>query len=289
MDEIEARSNGRVEFERIFGGALGSLEEQPLNLRGRVFDLGAVSAVYSPGLLPVTEAAVLPFLVADWTIMSRVHYDFMNTSWIEAEFAALNAKGLVPYSLEPMEIMSHVAASTIEELKPLKIRAHGGAADALTAAGLIAVAVPWPELPVAAERHVVDAAIIPTPASALDFGFGDIFKYALRVPFYFFHYTLAINLDAWNELPADIQQIMLDTAAEAQAKNVELVTVAIDDAWAAFAELGVEQVPWSKAELATLQELGGVPVWDQWVEDREAEGIPGREILDHLLALIAEY
>ena len=47
------------------------------------------------------------------------------------------------------------------------------------------------------------------PAAAYDFGFGDIFEYWYAyMPFYYFPMTLVMNKEAWEELPADIQQII---------------------------------------------------------------------------------
>ena len=35
-------------------------------------------------------------------------------------------------------------------------------------------------------------------------------------------------------------------------------------------------------ELAAFRKAGGQPVWDEWVVKRDAQGIPGREVLDFL-------
>ena len=50
LDEVEKKTEGRVTFDRVFGGTLGDLGSQPENLQARVFDVGQISYVYSPGL-----------------------------------------------------------------------------------------------------------------------------------------------------------------------------------------------------------------------------------------------
>jgi len=289
MDEVEKRAQGKVKFKRVWGGALGKLPEQPTNIRGRVFDLGNVSAVYSPGILAVETVTTLPFLSDNLRAVQKAQYDFMKSKVVQGQYAALNAQPLLTYTNEALEVISYVRATTIEELKPLKIRAHGGAADALTAAGLTSVGIGWGELPAAFERRVVDAAVVPI-VSARDSGFHELTKYVLRVPIYYFSWTVAINLQAWNALPKDIQRVMLEVAAETPNKNADLFEQKyIPEAWADFRKVGVQEVTWSGKELAKFRALGGEPVWNAWVKDMTAKGHDGRRILDDYRALLTKH
>src|SRR3972149_132061 len=47
MDEVEKRTGGKVKFERIFGGAMGKFGDQMKNIKGRIFDIGLTSIVYT--------------------------------------------------------------------------------------------------------------------------------------------------------------------------------------------------------------------------------------------------
>ena len=287
-EEVEKRTRGAVKFEIIYAGALGKLTDQPVNLQGGLFDLGRLTCLYNPGLYPALTVNTLPFLTEDIRAITLAGMEIVKHPAMQKEFAALNSKELFHWFLDPMEIMSHVPAKTIAELKPLKIRAVGGAADAFTAAGLTPVGIPWGDLASAGERHVVDAACVPVPTTSYDAGLHEIFKYALRVPVHCFHLSMAINLDSWNKLSPDVQKVMLDVAKEAPLKQIEFQDKARSQAWAAFDKSGVQQVQWSKDELSKFKEVGGKPVWEKWVKDMEAKGIPGREILDQFQKLIAK-
>ena len=289
MDEVEARTNGRVHFNRVQGGSLGSIAQTPLLVKDRVTNLGLVTSVYNPAEYALTTVTTLPFLSGDQLAFSLAAYDLMQDPAMQAQYTAQNSLILFNYYSEPMEIVSHVAATTIEELKPLKIRAHGGGADACAAAGLIGVAIPWPDIAQAGETGVIDAAIVPVPSVARDAGLADIFEYALRVPIYYFEYSNVINLDDWNALPSDIQQIMLDLAKEAPRKNYDFFVEAGVGAWADFEAAGVEQVTWSQEELDKFTQIGGEPVQEKWVTDMKAQGLPGQEILDQFHSLISQY
>ena len=289
MDEVERLTDGRVTFERISGGTLGSTEQQPDNLRAGVFDLGEISCVYNPAQYPYTGVSVLPFLTSSMEAMNYAQYDWLQTPEVQAEHRALNTIGLMSWVLEPMEVLSHEPATTLEELKVLKTRAHGGGADALAAVDGVPVAIPWEELASSAERHVIDAAIVPVPITSRDNGFQDIFEYALRVPIYYFQWGLSMNLDTWNSLPADIQQIMLDIAKDSAEKNNEIFNEAMTGAWEDFAAAGVEQVTWSQAELDKFEQGGGPPSWEKWINDTNALGLNGQKIFDDFKEIVGKY
>ena len=46
---------------------------------------------------------------------------------------------------------------------------------------------------------------------------------------------------------------------------------------------GLERIHYSEKQLTELRKLAAGPVWEQWVKDATAEGIPGRELLDFVL------
>ena len=198
MDEVEARTDGRVTFTRLFGGTLGKFAGQPDGLKARSFDVGQLSAVYNPGLYPHATTTIMTFLTDNADAHNLASHEFFNTPDLQAEFDALNQKFMFVGQWVRIEMLSYDHVNTMEELAQIKIRAHGGAADALEAAGITGYAIPWGELPAAAERRVVDAGIMGAPAAAADFGFGDIFEYWYGyMPIYYFPMTLVMNKEAW--------------------------------------------------------------------------------------------
>jgi TRAP-type C4-dicarboxylate transport system substrate-binding protein len=54
--------------------------------------------------------------------------------------------------------------------------------------------------------------------------------------------------------------------------------------FAAYKKRGITLVELGESELAQFRDAAGQPVWDQWVKDREAEGLAGREMLELLVA-----
>ena len=146
-----------------------------------------------------------------------------------------------------------------------------------------------PELAQAAERRVIDGLIIPVPSTARDFGYQRLMKYWVRVNFYRMQYGMAINRDVWNKLPADVKQVMQELARPAAAKGAELWEGEMVKAAGVLKAGGMEEVVWDQDELEKFKRVGGVPVWEKWVADATAKGLPARELLEMFQASMAKY
>jgi len=296
LDEVEERTEGRVTFERIYGGTLSTLFAQSENVTKRVFDVGQVSYVYNPGLYPLGTVTTLPGIEDDSVVWGRACHELSVTEpAMEAEYAALNQKYLFTWALEPMEIASHVPINTLEDFNGLRVRVHGGSAlafEKLRQEGfdVAGVTVPWEELPVAAAEHVIDAGCFPVPITGRDIGLHTIFKYYITpFPVYQFHFATVINLEAWNAIPADLQAVMLEVGDDAVEYTFDYLDAAIEGGLQDLEDAGVIWIDWPDAEMERFRELAGEPVWADWVVEKTAEGLPAQEILDAFQAILATY
>ncbi|GLQ36168.1 hypothetical protein GCM10007939_24520 [Amylibacter marinus] len=287
MDEVEKRTEGKVDFTRIFGGALGKLSGQPENIKVGAFDLGEFSPVYNPGLFPLANVTSLPFMSDDPLAHAKAGHELFKSETVEAEFTAMNQKYLFPGLWTSIQLLSHEPIRTIDDLKAAKIRAHGGAAEILKELDITVYGIPWGELPAAAERKVVTAAIIGSPADAYAFGFGEIFSYWDDEDWFFFPLPVTINLDTWNALPADVQAVIEDLNDEMVVKARSLLEVAEIESHAKLSEQ-TEVVKLDAAEKAKMQDVRDA-AWQSWVAAREADGLPGQAVLDDFLKLLAKH
>ncbi|WP_136443880.1 TRAP transporter substrate-binding protein DctP [Pacificoceanicola onchidii] len=287
MDEVEERTDGRVKFTRLFGGALGKFSGQPTGLKARSFDVGQVSSVYNPGLYPRATLGILPFLSDDVLEHNKIMHDFYSSDDFKQEFDALNQKFMFNGTWIWMQMMSYDEVKTIEDLGEIKIRAHGGSADALTAAGITSYAIPFGELPAAAEKKVVEAVTMGGPSDMVDFGFGDIFPYWYEgLDWYYMPMTLVINKDAWAELPEDIQKIIEDLNAEMVERSMELMLAQQEAAAQTLTgELGVKSVSFNDVDKLVA---AGEASWATWVEGMKESGVDGQALLDAYKAMADE-
>lgn len=287
MDEVEKRTDGQVKFNRIFGGPLGKLSGQPENIKVGAFDMGEFSPVYNPGIFPLANVTSLPFMTDNPMAHAQAGHELFKTPAVEAEFTAMNQKYLFPGQWGSIQLLSHDPIRTIEDLKAAKVRAHGGAAEILKQLDITVYGIPWGELPAAAERKVVTAAIIGSPADAYAFGFGEIFSYWDDVDWFYFPMPVSINLDTWNALPADVQAVMEQVGNETVAQARNLLEEAEVEAHAALTEM-TEVVNLEPAEQAKMDAVRD-STWQSWADAREAEGLPGQAVLDNFMAILKKH
>ncbi len=287
MDEVEKRTEGKVKFTRIFGGPLGKLSGQPENIKVGAFDMGEFSPVYNPGIFPLANVTSLPFMTENPMAHAQAGHELFKTPEVEAEFTAMNHKYLYPGQWGSIQLLSHDPIRTIGDLKEAKVRAHGGAAEILKELGITVYGIPWGELPAAAERKVVTAAIIGAPADAYAFGFGEIFNYWDDVDWFYFPMPVSMNLDTWNSLPADVQQVMEEVGNETVAQARNLLEAEEVEAVKALNEL-TEVVKFDDAEWEKMMGVRNA-AWQSWVDAREADGLEGQLVLDNFLSILKKH
>lgn len=288
MDMVEERTEGRVTFNRLFGGPLGKFTGQPTGIKARSFDVGDTSAVYNPGLYPRSTVAILPFISDNMDAHAKAMHEMQNSDEFKPEFDALNQKFLFNSSWIWIQTMSHVPLTTMDDLADKKIRAHGGSAEALTAAGITSYAIPFGELPAAAEKKVVDVVTMGGPSGMVDFGFGDIFSHWNdNLIWNWFPMTMVMNKDAWDEIPAEDQAIIEEI-------NSEMVDVVLGLVWAqenAAKDALVTDYGTTVVQFEELDKLAafGEQAWSPWIEEMSDKGIDGQGLIDGYKSLYDGY
>lgn len=99
----------------------------------------------------------------------------------------------------------------------------------------------------------------------------------------------SLRNDSWNALPPDIQQIFEETAKDipntTDTRKLEINKKALKSA---VDEYGLQVIELAPEELARWRKVQDT-VRDEWVAELEAQGLPGRKLLEHLDGLLAEY
>jgi TRAP-type C4-dicarboxylate transport system substrate-binding protein len=216
-EEVNKRTNGRVTVEIYFGGALGAPPEL-LNLaKDGAVDISFFPAGNFASAFPLwAEPNSAPFSFN--TIDQAWHASFMIPEQIPAvqeEIQKQNVKLLYSHTLDTYHLFAKKPLLKVEDLKGLKIRAWGAdLPKAFEAVGAVGVQVGIGEVYESLQKGVLDA----TPFH-LEGGYA--FKVHEVAPDVCLWNILTgvgfgafMNMDAWNGLPADVQQVILDTAKD---------------------------------------------------------------------------
>ncbi|SMY06928.1 TRAP transporter substrate-binding protein [Flavimaricola marinus] len=290
-DAVEADSDGRIKIDRFpamqLGGAPPELMDQAID---GVADIVWTVVGYTPGRFPSTEVFELPFMVGDARAASYAYWK-MYEEHMQDEFSDVHILGTwvhgpgMFHTSDPVEVPA--------DLEGMKIR--GGSRlvnQLLELAGATPVGMPVPAVSEGLSKGVIDGTTIPWEVTT-----------SLRVAelvenhtefegpaLYNLTFVLAMNNDAYNNLPADLQQVIDDnsglefsifaggTQADADGPAREVAV-----------ELGnnIITIDAATAESDWLPLVQ--PIYDSWIADMAELGVDGQARIDQARALMAEY
>ena len=104
-----------------------------------------------------------------------------------------------------------------------------------------------------------------------------------------------MNLDTWNSLPTDIQKIFDDYSTVEKARDRgrvwDVKTVeALDNVIIPYdQEHGNPPIYTPPKEEKARWVEAVTPLYEEWIADREAKGLPARAFIDDLLKLAEKY
>lgn len=288
-DQVEEASGGRIEIERFpsmqLGGSPPELIDQAAD---GVADIVWTVVGYTPGRFPTTEVFELPFMVADARAASCAYWTMYEES-MQEEFSSVHMLGTwvhgpgMFHTADPVEVPS--------DLEGMQIR--GGSRlvnQLLELTGATPVGMPVPAVPEALSRGTIDGTTIPWEVTA-----------ALRVPelvenhtgfegngLYTLTFVLAMNNDAYNAMPADLQQIIDDnsglefsvfaggTQADADGPAREL---AVD------AGNNIIMIDQATAEADWMPVVA--PIYETWIAEMSERGMDGQALIARAQELMA--
>jgi len=263
-DKVKERTNGRVEIEifhskQLFGGKeeFGALE------RGDI-DMSAPMDTYNTGAVPELGIASMPFLWPNPRAMQKSLdaglWDLgVNQAMAERGVKVLNVAAGGPYQLYGKGFEIH----SPEDLKGKKVAVSGTAASkAMELIEAAPTSMSSGDLYVALQRGTIDATSRPL-LTGIGRKLYEVLDNVTVVNMSYFATALAINMDSWNKLPADIQEIMQQAANERGEEQLVALEAYMAEAQSLFEKNNVNYHVATPAELAEFQKAVG-PVYDWW-------------------------
>lgn len=241
---------------------------------------------YHPDKHPAYTGLDLPFLpLPDPDTQWAVHDAYHAHPYIQKELARWNA---MPYSSNLLPQYEFIgkgkAPNTLADFKGMRVRAIGGIGDAMRNIGAVPTSVPATEVYTSIERGTVEAASFPSTYAHAAYKIHEVGSW--------FTTNLSpgtqacptlINRNAWAQLPAQYQKLFEEARPQVKQALVKAYGAADEKNLPLF-KRRLTFVTYTPAELAKFHQLGAKPVWDAWVAEMSAKGIPARELLDLIFA-----
>ena len=294
MKKVEAATNGRVKIVSYPAQSLAKAKETFAAVEGGVAEMGWVPLGYYQGQFSLSDVMTLPFIpIPNAAKNSRVLQELYET-FPEMRKPFSGVKVLFLHTSDPYMLATRKPVRNLEDIKGLKIRVMGAEpSSAVKRMGASPVFIPMPGVYEAGEKGVIDAAALPW-AAVSTFRLNEVFRDWTDTPTWLATFVVFMNLDAWNDLPADIQEQVMSVSGVYGAE------FAASSAWGPDILKGIEaktkgtksemeRVVLDAGEFEKWKKLAGLPVWEEWVKRMEKKKLPGRKVLDEALRLLRKY
>ena len=213
VEMIKVLSNGQIEITLFPVGALVPAKEMLDAVSKGSLDMAQVVEGYFVKVVPVSEiAAGIPFLFRDLDESKIFMWDKGFAQVLREGYAKQNVYH-IPWETYPVGLMTKKPVNTVDDLKKMKIRAHGTMADLLGRVGASAVFIPGGELYTALATGVVDGGQWGDAGPMYAMKFHEVLKnYMYPEPIVGAWNSLIVNMDLWKKMTPE-QRAIIEAAA----------------------------------------------------------------------------
>ena len=289
LDSIEKKSNGRIKFQRFYGGTLIGMRDSDAQIEGGVADLGMSSCVYSPTGYKLGKATMGFFArISDPATLLRIHEEFRKKfPELEKEVAHLKQLGWVTTPAE--QIMTcKTPIRKVEDIKGLQLRCLARYSGAISDLGAAVINMSAGDLYVALQKGTIDGLL--GPVDMLEsLRLAEVVKYVTLanlgtppMP------IIGMNWDTWNKLPPDIQKIFKDNSKDLPAAYMEYFSKLVDESFDLSDKQGIERIELPPAEMEKLYEAIDKDSKRKAAE-LDKQGFRGTEMLEEARRLMKKY
>lgn len=274
--ELAERSNGTINVEEFWAGALvNGPDTMSAVAEGRI-DLGHMTVLYNPAQLPLSQVIAIPFVTDDVSKVAEIYTElYENNADYKAEW---DKQGVVPVMFLGVPAGAVGGKDKIEGpefFKGKNVRSSGYVAQGLQLLGANPVALQSPEVYEAIQRGTVEA----WANNILDTAIGDQSLHEVApwvadagLGLYTVNAVL-ISKTRWESMTDEQRKLVKEIAAEAATMAVNELASFDDAACEKLLSVGGGATKWSDDKVKQWSDLVGTSALDAWKKDVQAAGV----------------
>ncbi|WP_417666522.1 C4-dicarboxylate TRAP transporter substrate-binding protein [Roseibium sp.] len=281
-EKVAEKSGGKFEIKLHYGGALSKPRENLDGISFGAFEMAQMCASYHADKNPTLTVLELPFLgVNDLETETKVSMAVYQHPAVKKDLARWTADVLMPSPMPQYNILGGGEAPMhVANFEGMRVRALGGIGKAMETVGAVPTSVTASEAYQAIDSGTVQGVAF-APHAHLSFKTVEAGKWwtanlnpgTVQCP-------VIVNTDALAALPDDLRKILDETVPEAVDHYLATYAKVYDKWWPELEARGIQKIEYSEEDLAAFKAKAGKPIWDQWVAEQTANGIPAQELLD---------
>jgi TRAP-type C4-dicarboxylate transport system substrate-binding protein len=176
---------------------------------------------------------------------------------------------------------------TLAKMEGMRVRATGGIGNAFKAVGATPTSVTSSEAYNAMESGVVDTVAFAQHAHLSFRTIDQATWWSANLNPGTVNCPVVVNIDAYEGL-SDAHRAALDSSIDEAIDHYLANYGSLLDRWETIlAEKNVTKVELAQSELDAFRAVGGEPIQQKWIQDMEAQGIPGQELFDLVKSTLA--
>ena len=286
-DEVNKLTDGRVEIQYFPGQTLTKSKQNYDGVVQGLSDIGFCLFAYSKGRFPLMEAVDLPLGYKSGEVATKVvnavYNKFKPKELSDTQVMYLHAHG--PGIL----FTKGKAIHKMEDLKGVKIRAHGTSALVISALGGTPVTMPMPDLYTSLQRNVVDGGLYPMEVNK-GWKMGEVTDNVTNSTAiaYTSSFYVVMNKDKWKALPKDIQKIITKINKEWIPKHGAAWDSSDKKGWEFSKSLGIKVIELDAKESARWKKAVE-PVIAGYIKKMDENGFKGKKIVNYVVKTLKKY
>lgn len=273
---VSQKTNGDLEIVVHPGGALGFKGQEVLGaVRSGTLPIAELLMGNARGDDPIFGLTSVPLLVKNYDEAWKLYQ--IAKPYYEKALARNNAMLLYAVPWPPSGIYTKRMLKSTADFKGLKIRTYdANSAEFVTLLGGQGIAIPFSELYTALSTGLVNGVLTSTQ-TGVDAKLWEVTNYFHRINYAFPLNMVFVNKQAFDRLPAEEQQAILDAAAEVEAFQWKASQKADLVSEIALKNHGMTIVKDISPELQSAMEAAAKKILDKWAAEA---GPAAKEVLD---------
>jgi TRAP-type C4-dicarboxylate transport system substrate-binding protein len=278
--DFEKLTGGRYDVEVVHGGVLAGVPDSYDAVANGIADIAQFIPQDTDHPFPMMSVVALPFLQVRSDTATKALHKVGKQGFFDKEFAGVKIL-FFNTSASSDDLITIKPITSLADLKGMKIATGGGSrVDLITALGATPVFCPPPEVYGMLQKGTVEGVMISGYGLYPDHTADFLTCIVNPVRMFRVTHVIAMNLDVYNKMPADVKKIIDDMDKDAKYSLLGAKTLAdeYDGIIAKFLGSTGKEVTLNAADTATV-EAACADIFKKWMTDMDAKGEKGSEIV----------
>ena len=245
IERLNEKANGKLVVNIKGGPEVIGMFEQPAALKDGVIDMIYTPTAFYKSLVPGGDIIMLSQL----TLEEERQLGVIDILDAEHQKVGLKFLGRMPASemVRLNRIFLKEAVNTPQELDGLRISAGVFLTNIMQGLGMSVLDLPLGDVYTALERNMLDAVVNPY-LTVVDYKWYEQVKYMIDYPLFVANVVAIMNLDSWNSLPGDMQELIEETIVEMQPIIQDQTRQDFEKQRQEILATGIEAITWSEED-----------------------------------------